>query len=286
MNKTSLVLRPEQIPAFLAAVKHNKAVLIEQLRTRRICDADYYFVKTTDNGLELIQPETHTMDNGRAFNDFVAGSLVGALPFADLHGSDGIRLDECGNIREVELKLCMKSNFRYEIHEKGHINIINGSGNFRSDVCAYYEIVHNINKKNVDTYLIAFDKDTWELIDVYRMTGEKVVELLAKNQTSGEDKTSKKRSITLAAFMKHGQKVYQETLEPVGVEAWEKRIYDRYGRDPSDAHVWSKDRDELFISLWTTGEPLDKILALFPGRTKKAIQSRAKFLKVKRPVKS
>lgn len=283
MSQTTLVLRPHQIPLFIAAVEHNKRMLQEQCRTRRFCNQDYYFVAVENGELVLILPGTHDMDLTRSVNDYIAGALVGALPFIDLHGSDGIKIDECGNITQVELKLCMKAGTRYEINDSGKITIIGGTGGVRSDGAAHYEIVDNLEKKNVSTYFVMFDKTTYELIQVYRMTGDNVIELIGKNQNTGEDKSSKKRSITLSAFMKHGQKVFQDVLPAVGVEEWEHRIYHRCGRNPSEGEpVWTVEKNAVFAKLYTNNVPIEDIMVVFPGRTKKAIQSHAKKLKLRR----
>lgn len=283
MAQKTLVLRPSDIPAFLEAIKHNYRVLVEQIKLRRFCDQDYYFVTLIDGELHLIPPGSHHMDAVRASNDYIAGALVGALPFLDLHGSDGIKIDECGNVREVELKLCMKSSDRYEINVNGHIQIIDGKGGFRSDCAAHYEIVKNLSKKNVDTYLVIFDKVAWELIDVYKMSGEKIVELLDKNQNSGESKTSKKRSITLSAFMKYGQKVFQDILNEVGVVAWEHRIYARCGRDPSEGQpFWTDEKTARLKELYEDGLAVGKIRIMLGASTDEAIKSHVKKHRIHR----
>lgn len=283
MAQQTLRIRPDLVPLFLAAVIHNYAVLADQIKARRFCDQDYYFVTVIDGELHLVPPGSHDADIVRASNDYIAGAFVGALPFIGLHGSDGVKIDECGNVREVELKLCMKSSLRYEINTKGSIQVIDGTGGFRSDCGAHYEIVNNLGSKNVDTYLVVFEKKLWKLIDIYRMSGEKIIELLGKNQSSGEDKTSKKRSITLSAFMKSGQKVWQDKFEAITVLQFEADIYARCGRDPAEAQIWNTEKNEQFKILWSDGVSLDELKKVFPGRTTKALQSHAKKLKVKRP---
>jgi len=287
MAQKTLVIRPSDIPAFRDAIAHNYKVVAEQIRTHRFCDQDYYFVRLINGVFSLVPPGSHDADLVRASNDYIAGALVGALPYSDLHGSDGIKIDECGNIREVELKLCMKSGDRYEINTKGHIQVVDGAGSFRSDCAAHFEIVFNLSKKCVDTYLVCFDKSAWRLIDIYKMAGEKIVELLGKNQNSGEDKTSKKRSISLSAFMKYGQKVYQDVTEEVGVEAWEHDIYRRCGRHPSEGEpFWNDEKKAKLRELYESGLAIGKIRVILGASTDSAVKSQVKKNKIRRPAKS
>jgi hypothetical protein len=284
--KKTFTLRRDQISAFLKAIRHNGKVIRQQIKSGKIYDFDYYFVKVENGELVLIPPGRHNMSTSRSSNDFIAGALVGALPFLELHGSDGIKVDECGEVKQVELKLCMKDPSRYTISESGRITVKDSVEvvGYRSDAAVHYEIVNNIEGKRVDTYVVFCDDVTWEVISAHRMDGDTVVDLISKNQVTGEDKTSKKRSITLASIMKHGKEVFLSGVDSVGVEEWEKRIYDREGRDPSEAEgYWNDTRKTRLTVLWRTGVKLDVIMKEFPEKKKTAIQSQAKYLGLRRP---
>jgi len=286
MHPTTYAIRREKIPAFLKAIRHNLKTIKNQIKSGKIHDFDYYFVQVVNGELDLVPPGRHYMSTNRSSNDYIAGAMIGALPFLELHGSDGIKVDECGNITQVELKLCMKKPSRYKISDNGHVSVAECEKvvGFRSDAAAHYEIVNNIEGKRVDTYFVVCDDQTWEVITVRKMLGDKVVDLISKNQVTGEDKTSKKRSISLTAFIEHGQEVYLQGIDCVGVSEWEKRIYDRDGRDPSEAErYWNEERKTRLTILWTTGVKLDLIEKEFIAKGKKAIQAQAKYLGLKRP---
>lgn len=280
----SLKLTREQIPLFLRAIAHNRRVVLEQIESGRFCSSDYYFVIEQDGIYTLLPPGKRDAELARSFNDYFAGSLIGALPFAARHGSDGIQVSPTGVITPVELKLCMKSEDRYTINEKGYLTVVGSKRvvGFRSDGSACYEIGNNLASKNVDTYFVVYDGIKHELIAIYKMKGNDIISRLGKVAPKDSEK-AKKISITLAAFMESGEEIFLDFLDSVGVEAWEKRIYDREGRDPSETVVWSPERNELFFKMWETGESLENLMTTFPGRTKAAIQSHAKILGAKRP---
>lgn len=288
MRKTSLVLRPEQIPLFLRAIAHNRTVIQEQIRTGRFCDADIYFVIEQDDDYVLLPPGRRDAELARSFNDYFAGTLVGALPFASRHGSDGIRVSRTGRITKVELKLCIKNQDRYTINENGFFTVVDSGKvvGFKSDCSACYEVKHNLAGKEVETYFVLYDGKAHELIAIWRMDGKKIVERLAKVAPKDSEK-AKKISISLSAFMEEGEEVFLDFIPSVGVDSWIQRIYEREGRDPQEAirGCWTKQLDERFKVMWTSGTSLSDMMVEF-GKTKQAIQSRAKILRVYRPTKS
>lgn len=275
----------EQIPHFRSAINHNRRVVEEQMKTGEFCAASYYFVIEKEGGYTLLPPGRRDAELARSFNDYFAGALVGALPFAARHGSDGIRVSWTGKITKVELKLCIKNEDRYTINENGYFTVVGSKKvvGFRSDCSACYEIGNNLASKEVETYLVLYDGKRHELIAIYRMAGKNIVNRLAKVAPKDSEK-AKKLSITLSAFMEEGEEIFLDFAPSVGVEAWEQRIYEREGKDPQDIirGCWTKKLDERFAILWSTGVSLADMMDEF-GKTKQSIQSHAKILGVKRP---
>lgn len=279
MNDNKLALTPEQIPLFLRAIAHNRRVILEQIRTGRFCDADIYFVVEQDGEYVLLPPvsEGYRRDAelARSFNDYLAGSLIGALPFAARHGSDGIKVSSTGKVTQVELKLCMKSTDRYTINENGYITV-QGSKKVvgpRSDCSACYEIGNNLASKDVDTYFVIYDGKKHELITIRKMDGKDIVKRLAKIAPKDTEK-AKKLSISLAAFIEEGEEVFLDFIDSVGIEAWEERIYDREGKTRPTGAPNSKWTDEMEEELFLLGEAkilsYDEIAKVF-GVSKSAI---------------
>lgn len=285
MNNNKLALKPDQIPLFLRAIAHNRKVVLEQISNGRFCDSDYFFVTEQSDGFDLVPPGRRDATLARSFDDYFAGSLVGALPFTGRHGSDGIKVSSTGKVTQVELKLCIKNDDRYSINEKGYLTVHNAKKavGFRSDCSACYELKHNLQSKNVETFFVLYDGKNHELIAIFKMSGADIISRL-EHLVPKEGEKAKKVSISLAAFMESGEEVFLDFIDSVGVINWERRIYERFGRNPTESSgYWNQTRTARLALLWTTGVKLDVINAEFGDKTKKALQSRAKYLGLKRP---
>lgn len=225
------VLRPDQVAEFRAAIKHNAETVKRQLAEHRLCDQDYYFVRIVKNQFVLDRPGTHNMLTARKIDDYLAGAIVGALPFNDLHGDDALMVLENGTTRLVELKLSLKDPHRYWVGQRGGLNAgedVKGRRvGLRSDSSASYKVVHNLDKKNIDTYFVMVDSRNWKIICIYHMTGKKVMEYLTTNHNTGESKTGKERSIKLGTFATSGVAFQPEGVGVLGLEAWENLIHKR-----------------------------------------------------------
>jgi hypothetical protein len=223
-----LVLRPDQIPDFRAAIKHNSMTATRQLAERRLCDQDYYFVKIVKNQYVLQPPGSHNMQTARKIDDYLAGAIVGALPFNDLQGDDALMVREDGTTSLVELKLSMKDPYRYWLGQRGGLNAgqdVKGRRvSIRSDCSASYKIVDNLDKKNIDTYFVMVDSRNWRVVCVYHMTGDKVMEYLTLNHINGLAKICKERSIKLGTFASSGTEFTPENMSVMGLELWEAEI--------------------------------------------------------------
>ena len=66
------------------------------------------------------------------------------------------------------------------------------------------------------------DKDLYEIIDCYQMSGNKVISLLTSHQISGENKTSKKRSIKFSSFLDNGSRVKLAGM--IGWDEWKDYV--------------------------------------------------------------
>lgn len=229
MAQTTLAFTRDQISAFKAAIVHNRETLKRQLAERRLCDQDYYFLD--GQTYELVQLGSHDMDGVRKPDDYIAGAVVGALPFLTLNGDDALYFDSRDLPELVELKLSMKDWRQYWVGPKGGICAGNPGAqcSMRSDINASYEVVKNLEKKDRPTFLVVVDKSLWKVIDCYRMEGSKIIEFLTTNMNTGEPKKSKKRDIKLGSFILHGQKV-SIGIDTYGLEHWEDLIKNAHNR--------------------------------------------------------
>lgn len=276
-------LARNQISQFLRAIAHNRRTVLEQIRTGKFCDAEYFFVLEKDGEFTLLPPGRRDADLARSFNDYFAGALVGALPFAARHGSDGIKVSSTGDVTKVELKLCIRNGDRYTINDNGYLTIVGSDKavGFRSDCCACYEIGNNLASKEVETYLILYDGKKHELIAIFRMNGKNIVDRLAKVAPKDSEK-AKKLSISLSAFMKDGEEIFLDFLDSVGVDEWEQRIYDREGKSRPEGpgnSKWSKEMEDHLFLLGQGDLSYDEMAKIF-GVTKNAISNKLRRVRL------
>jgi len=290
-------LTREQIPQFLRAIAHNRRTVMEQLQTGQFCCHSYYFVTVRDGSYHLLPPGRRNMELARKFDDYLPGSLIGALPSVALHGCDGIKINAFGQVTKVELKLSLKSSDRYTLTSGGTITVRDREKpvSFRSDSAACFEIGGNLASKEVDTYLVNMDADTYDLISIYCMPGSEIVRCLEKNVPKANER-AKKMKITLSRFMKHGSEVFLSCMDSLGVVGWEDRIYAREGKNrpqPQTRAVrrtnkgrngfWTKEKEDLLRVHWTSGTNSHVIVRSLGATSLKAVQSKAKRLQLYRP---
>jgi hypothetical protein len=229
MSHTARV-RPSDLQAFRAAKAHNRKHAINRLKNKKWPDGqEMYMVRIgADDYAYLVPPGAHDLDVMRKNDDLLPAALIGALVIDALHGHDALML-EGDQLKPVELKLALTYRNKYWITPRKAI--YTGFGNFegrkscfRSDVAANYEIKHNLNSKDVSTYLVAIDKVTYEVIDCYMMEGKEVLARLQHNRVKNEarDKKISKIELKLNAFMASGTRFY--VGEAIGVEAYEAQI--------------------------------------------------------------
>lgn len=268
-------------PAELVAARDYNAKQWAKDQKRKSFSAnDYYFIGGTARRPYLIKPgETGPDASSGKGADIMAGAITGVLPFYTINGDDGLLVADDGSTKRVELKLGGKRMGRYSIGPNG--GLVGGDGgkkrpNVRNDFKAYYEIVNNLMKKNVETYLVLLDLDTWEVIEIVGLDGKNVVNLLKYDQSTGKLKTSKKRSITLANFLQSGWKVRPHGVDVVGIDEWEDRIYAKFGKTRAEASVstkWTPELDEQLLQLHASGMSY-KDIAKTMNTTKSSVSNR------------
>lgn len=223
-------VRPGDLPAFRAAKAHNRKHVVSRLQNKKWPDGqEMYMVRiSTDGYAQLVPPGAHDLDVMRKNDDLLPAALIGALVIDALHGHDALML-EGDQLKPVELKLALTYRNKYWITPRkaiytGFANIDGRKSCFRSDVAANYEIKHNLDSKNVPTFLVAIDKVSYEVIDCYMMQGEEVLARLQHNRVKNEarDKKISKIELKLNAFMASGSRYY--VGEAIGVEAYEEQI--------------------------------------------------------------
>lgn len=227
----SLKLTRDQIPAFLRAIKHNRRIAAKQSASGRYTDFDYYFVSYHNGLYTLLPPGRRDAELARSYNDYFAAALVGALPLAARHGSDGIKISPTGLITKVELKLCIKNAARFGINDNGFLTVVGSQKvkGIRSDCKACYEISKNLDSKDIDTYFILYDGNQHQLISIWKIPGSAIVRRLGKNVPK-EGEKAKKLNITLSAIITEGEEVFLDFMDSVGLEAWEDSIYAQAGK--------------------------------------------------------
>jgi hypothetical protein len=168
------------------------------------------------------------MLSAKAF-DILAGIHIGALPYLrEKHGADGLIIKN-GKIEDVEFKtsartinadnsfitargtiyLTKEDNKLLECVKKSEVVIMESA--FYAAFAVQYE--SNLHSKCRDTYLLAFDEHTNQIIDCYMLDGDTVVDYL---RTSN--------SIKLGTFIKHGRSVELKSGPVIGYDAWKKKL--------------------------------------------------------------
>lgn len=270
-------LARDQIPEFLRAIKHNRKVAAEQSESGRYTDYDYYFVSCHDGVYSIMPPGRRDAELARSYNDYFAAALVGALPLAARHGSDGIKISPTGHITKVELKLCIKNASRYGINNNGFLTVVGSPKvkGIRSDCKACYEISKNLDSKDIDTYFVLYDGTNHQVISIWKVPGSAIVRRLGKNVPKAGEK-AKKLNITLSAIITDGEEVFLDFIDSVGLEAWENSIYEQAGKTrpvalPPKTKVvstrqnanWTKDMEDQLLIMAEGGMTYDLLAKAF-----------------------
>ena len=166
--------------------------------------------------------------SAKAF-DILAGIHIGALPYLkEKHGADGIIIKN-GKIEDVEFKtsartinadnsfitargaiyLTKEDNKLLECVKQSEV--VKMESAFLASFAVQYE--SNLHSKCRDTYLLAFDEHTNQIIDCYMLDGDTVVDYL---RTSN--------SIKLGTFIKHGKSVELASGPVIGYAAWKEQL--------------------------------------------------------------
>jgi len=167
--------------------------------------------------------------SAKAF-DILAAAHIGALPYLkEKRGADGIFIKN-GKITEVEFKTSSRTinTDNSFVTKRGAIYLTKEDNKLlecvKKSECVKLESAFtasfgdiqyesNLQSKCRDTYLIAFDEHTNQIIDCFMLTGDIVVDYL---QTSN--------SIKLGTFIKHGKQVALESGPVIGYAQWKKAL--------------------------------------------------------------
>ena len=167
--------------------------------------------------------------SAKAF-DILAGAHIGALPYLkEKHGADGILIKN-GKIEKVEFKTSARTINKNNsfITNRGTIYLTKEDNKLLECVkrtecvmleSAFYasfgaiQYESNLQSKCRDTYLLAFDEHTNQIIDCFMLDGDTVVEYL---QTSN--------SIKVGTFIKYGKSVVLESGPVTGYAQWKKEL--------------------------------------------------------------
>lgn len=224
-NNKPLPLNDE---TFAFAVEYNAKELKRQLEAKQLIPSNFYWL--SNNGI-ILPPGWHGMNVARWIDDVVAATVVQALPYSTNNGTDAVRYVN-GVLVPIECKLGFTSKKGLLVSDSVYASILKGNPyggrnnrtSFRSSLGAYYEIVNNLKKKNMETHLVVFDHVEYDLICAYKMDGNAITAQLTSNQTTGKAKTSKKRSIKLSAFVNNGKVSDTGLFKQKGLYVWEDEV--------------------------------------------------------------
>lgn len=213
------------------AIAHNRAELATQLRTNDL-NMNRFWWLSEDN--LLLPPGTHNLHVHRYSDDLVCATIVGGIAYATGSGVDALVVEENDEgeyeFVEIECKLSYVSKNKILVSNNLSLQMGNPHGgkntrtSFRSRIAATYEIVNNLHKKNMKTFLVVMDTDTREIINVSMLKGDAIEDCLATNVVTGEARTSKKRSIKLSKFYNDGVQINPIGFKVVGLCAWEQNV--------------------------------------------------------------
>ena len=218
MEKAPYRVRPEDMSVFKHAIEHNRQTLKEQLPNNSIQICRYWFAGLDEESyVKFIEPGRRDLSYFRKQDDLIPSAILGAIPFATLNGDDSLMLHDDGAYEPIEVKLALvnrnliwSSPDRYFQNGNtqpgslymGKSNTENGKSCLASKICGSYQIKHNLNSKNVSTFLVVIEDQTSRVIGCYGMPGNKVIERLTVNRNTGKKRMEKvsKISIKLNAF--------------------------------------------------------------------------------------
>lgn len=195
----------------------------EMLRQNSIQSFDI----TKFHGIDAVKGSVRPIKLIKKSHDIYAAIILGFLPYLIEHtGADAVKLSN-NEFEDVELKTCYAhiSPSRAFKTKKGTIYFTkdvslwdewvdqNKTSVAESHFNAVFNVRYNLSSKNRPTYLICVDADSGEIICIYELDGNTVVEYL---------KTSK--DIKLGTFISRGRAVMDSMMPLTGWLAWCDRV--------------------------------------------------------------
>jgi hypothetical protein len=220
--------------AFDKALIQNQQTLKDQLANHYFCASSYWF--TNQDYTLLIPPGGQGMKVYRKSDDIIAATQVDAIPIHSQNGADAVKIVGIDNnddpvFEEIECKLAYFNKNRVMVADTkfNAIYAIPGPNkkepnSYREVVSASYDIIHNLHKKQMQTYLVVMDEFSRKTICIYGMDSETIFNKLKYNGLTGEVKTSQKRSVSLSIFVNYGTNYNTENFAVTGLYNWENDI--------------------------------------------------------------
>jgi hypothetical protein len=210
-----------KLSEFQTAYAHNAKIIKHCLDTRTNDFSDIIF-------WEGVQGKTLGFDELTSkWADVLGCSVIGALPSIERQGADGYiyyRGDKTpyevetkvSGIRHKDLALGQRGGLYYSANLENWNSKCNITSHFMGAFDANMSALTMQSKKR-DTFLIPFDKTENKIIDAYRLSADRVLELL-ENRKHNASITFK-----LSAFQQHGARMGTQ-WDVEGFDKWCSRL--------------------------------------------------------------
>ena len=207
---------------YFSYTEQNQQILKDMLTTG-IYDLSRLHIFET---VKTVRPMSFYLHKGF---DLIAAAASGCLIYPTRTGADAAYIDPADpsiGYMDVELKFAEVDQNRvfqsrqstlYVAKDIESARYKNTRSSLRSDIQASYKLHSYTNKqsKNMPTILVAFDRTANEIIDVFKLDGEIVMNYLNRSEKSY-------RSIKLSSFVENGTKI--PTCLSHGLESWEMKM--------------------------------------------------------------
>ena len=160
-------------------LNHNIRTFKKQLLTQKFDLTQYHF-------FEQDKKENDTYHCIRKYSDILGSAIIGCLPSVNRIGADGIKLED-GKFKEIEIKfntVNISERLDY-IKNKNVGNYYTKSGAINikrvlkdSFVCQFF------TTKFIDSYVIAFDSELFQIIDIIYISKESLKKISGSNTVS------------------------------------------------------------------------------------------------------
>lgn len=205
--------------SFSKAKRHNDRLLRNyMLRISKLDLEDFYVISMDQKKIYKRQ----LMSSLRKVDDYIGAAIAGALVVDAKDGVDAYKIMS-GELVGVEVKCCLKDHQNFELGPNDGLNQ-KGTGkkkkSLSSSMSASFEIINNLQHKNVPTFFVVFDERTRQFIDGYMLDGAAIVGNLT-------GKKGAKRKVQFNTFRDLGTRVSNRYFPQVGFDTWKEEIRTR-----------------------------------------------------------